>query len=145
VSSKLYAQGHPLRARDAQVEDYVAAQLTLGNGTVAQLTCSWRVHAGCDCVIEASFFGSAGGVSFRNVNGSFYDFETRAFTGTAARVLAAPPDAWGGRTLQEWLRSLTHQRGFDPEAERYVHVARALDQIYAAGTAAVPAAQAGAL
>ena len=143
VSSRLYAQGHPLTARDVQVEDYVAAQLTLGNGTVAQLTCSWRVHAGCDCVIEASFFGSAGGVSFRNLNGSFYDFETRAFTGTAERMLSAPPDAWGGRTLQEWLRSLAQQRTFDPEAERYVHVARALDRIYAAGTAPMSAAQAG--
>lgn len=139
VSSRLYSHGRPLTDRERQVEDYAAAQLTLANGTVAQLACSWRVHAGCDCVIEASFFGSAGGVSFRNVNGSFYDFETHAFTGTASRMLASPPDAWGGRALQDWVRSLSHHRGFDPEAQRYVHVARALDRIYAAGTDAVPA------
>ena len=136
VSSRLYAQGRPLTDRETQVEDYAAAQLTLANGTVAQLACSWRAHAGSDCVLEASFFGSAGGVSFRNVNGSFYDFEASAFTGTATRSLAAPPDAWGGRTLQEWLRSLAQRRSFDPEAERYVHVARALDRIYASGTGA---------
>jgi len=143
VSSSLYAGGRPLTDRDTQVEDYAAAQLTLGNGTVAQLACSWRAHAGRDCVLEASFFGSAGGVSFRNVNGSFYDFETSAFTGTATRALAAPPDEWGGRTLQAWLRALAQHRSFDPEAERYVHVARTLDRIYAAGTAAVPTAQTG--
>lgn len=130
VSSRLYVQGSQLRDRSAQVEDYAAAQLTLANGTVAQLACSWRVHAGCDCVIEASFYGSEGGVSFRNVNGSFYDFQTTAFSGTSQRVLAAPPDNWGGRSLQRWVSALSQQRGFRPKTERYVHVAQVLDRIY---------------
>jgi hypothetical protein len=48
--------------------------LDLDCGAVAQLACSWKLAAGRDAIIEATFFGSRGGVKFRNVNGSFYEF-----------------------------------------------------------------------
>ena len=130
VASRLYAHSKPLAHGREQVEDYVAAQLTLANGAVAQLACSWRLHAGCDCVIAAEFFGSDGGVTLHNQGGSFYDFTTEAHTGTRARTLAVPPDAWGGRVLVDWATRLSHDTNFDPAAERWVDVARVIDRIY---------------
>jgi predicted dehydrogenase len=55
VTSQLFAGGRRL-ARGTACEDYCAAQLELSTGAVAQLACSWKLSAGQDCVIEASFF-----------------------------------------------------------------------------------------
>ncbi|HVG63853.1 MAG TPA: Gfo/Idh/MocA family oxidoreductase [Hyalangium sp.] len=130
VTSHLYAGGKPLTNPGAVVEDYAVAQLELKTGTAVQLACSWKVSAGCDAVIEASFYGSKGGASFRNVNGSFYDFTADLFHGTSRQRLSDPPDAWGGRAAVDWATRLAQGELFDPEAERLVTVAEALDRIY---------------
>jgi predicted dehydrogenase len=130
VTSHLYAGGKPLTNPDAAVEDYAVAQLELETGTAVQLACSWKVSAGCDAAIEASFYGSKGGASFRNVNGSFYDFTAELFHGTSRQRLSEPPDAWGGRAAVDWATRLAQGAAFDPEAERLVAVAEALDRIY---------------
>lgn len=130
VTSRLFAQGEPLHKRIGAVEDFAAAQIELEGGTVVQLACSWKLQAGCDCMIEASFYGTAGGVSFRNVEGSFYDFTAERFRGTSHEVLAAPPDEWGGRAAIDWARRLSQENGFDPEVERLIDVMSVLDQIY---------------
>jgi len=134
VTGRLYAQGQPLTApgsHEDRVEDYASAQIVLDGGTCVDLACSWRLHAGCDCVIEASFFGTRGGVSLRNVNGSFYDFTADALIGTSRRQLAAPPDAWGGRAARAWAAQLRASRGFDPAAQRVIEVSEVIDAIYA--------------
>jgi predicted dehydrogenase len=130
VTSHLYAGGKPLTNPGAAVEDYAVAQLELRTGTAVQLACSWKVSAGCDAVIEASFYGSKGGASFRNVNGSFYDFTADLFHGTSRQRLSDPPDAWGGRAAVDWAMRLSQGTTFDPETERLVTVAEALDRIY---------------
>jgi predicted dehydrogenase len=130
VSSQLFAQGRTLSKRGEAVEDYAAAQLELSSGTAVQLACSWKLPAGCDAVIEASFYGTKGGAAFRNVNGSFYDFTADVFWGTRRERLADPPDAWGGRAAVDWATRLAHGARFDPESERLVQVAGALDRIY---------------
>jgi predicted dehydrogenase len=130
VSSQLFTQGRPLGRRGEAVEDYAAAQLELANGTAVQLACSWKLPAGCDAVIEASFYGTKGGAAFRNVNGSFYDFTADLFWGTSRERLAEPPDAWGGRAAVDWATRLAHGARFDPESERLIQVAGALDRIY---------------
>ena len=114
------------------VEDYAVAQLVLETGLVARLACSWRLQAGQDAVIEASFYGDKGGASLRNVGGSFYDFEARRFNGTSAEVLIGPPDDWGGRVAADWALRLARDRSFDPAAGRLADVARVVDMIYAA-------------
>ncbi|MES2492135.1 MAG: Gfo/Idh/MocA family oxidoreductase [Pseudomonadota bacterium] len=131
VAANLLAGGMPAD-RDS-VEDYAVAQLTLADGAVARLACSWRLQAGQDAVIEATFHGEHGGASFRNVGGSFFDFEALRLKGTATEPLAVPPDDWGGRAAAAWARQLAQSRKFDPAAEKLVDVARALDRIYAAG------------
>ena len=55
-------------------------------------------------MIEASFFGSNGAASVRNVGGSFYDFEAQLHRGTRSETLATPPDAWGGRAAAAWAK-----------------------------------------
>ncbi|MFN7131625.1 MAG: gfo/Idh/MocA family oxidoreductase, partial [Myxococcales bacterium] len=113
-------------------EDFAAAQLELATGASVQLACSWKLPAGCDAVIEASFYGTKGGASLRNVNGSFYDFMVERFHGTSRQTLASPPDAWGGRAAVDWAKRLAAGQGFDPEAEHLVTVSRVLDGIYGA-------------
>ena len=128
VNARLLAGGH--RAGPDMVEDYAAAQLTLANGVVARLACSWRLQAGREAVIEASFYGDRGGARLRNVGGSFYDFEAHRFHGTGSELLVSPPDEWGGRAAAAWARQLARDRSFDPAAERAVDVARVIDRIY---------------
>lgn len=113
------------------VEDFAAGLIRLENGASVQLGCSWRAPAGCDARIEITFFGTNGGASFRNVNGSFYDFTAEHFLPDRTRkTLAEPPDAWGGRAAVDWAQRLSVSRAFDPEVEQLVTVARTLDQLY---------------
>ena len=130
VASHLFAQGRPLVNRELQVEDYAAALISLEGGTSVQLACSWKLPAGCDAVIGASFYGTRGGAALRNVNGSFYNFVAEQFQGTSRQSLAEPPDDWGGRAAVNWARHVAAGAGFDPAAERLIDVATTLDAIY---------------
>jgi predicted dehydrogenase len=130
VTGKLFTGGAPLKDAATQVEDYAVATVELGTGAVVQLACSWRLQAGCDAVISATFYGTQGGVSLRNVNGSFYDFTTERYRGTSREVLTTPPDEWGGRAAADWASRLAAGERFDPAAEQLVDVARVLDRIY---------------
>ncbi|HEX5800348.1 MAG TPA: Gfo/Idh/MocA family oxidoreductase, partial [Gaiellaceae bacterium] len=85
-----------LSPHGSDVEELALAELDLGGATV-RLACSWRLPAGRDCVIEASFYGTDGGASLRNVDGSFYDLRADRHRGTESEQLAEPGDDWGGR------------------------------------------------
>jgi predicted dehydrogenase len=127
VQATLLAGGRPLEA--GQVEDYATARFTAG-GVDVRLACSWNLHAGREAVIEAAFYGTAGGAALRNVGGSFYDFTAEHFTGTGATLLAGPPDAWGARSAAVWAEQLARDPRFDPAAEQFAHSALVLDRIY---------------
>jgi predicted dehydrogenase len=130
VSSRLFAHGAPLRSGADEVEDHAVAQFDLDGGAVVRLACSWNLAAGRDAVIEATFHGTRGGASMKNVGGSFYDFVAERYDGTRTTTLATPPDDWGGRAATAWARSLAAGARFDPAIERVVDVARVLDAIY---------------
>jgi predicted dehydrogenase len=132
VTSRLYAQGKLLARPHAAAEDYAVAELRLAGGATARLACSWRLSAGCDAVIEATFHGTRGAVSLRNVGGSFYDFTVEHYQGTKRSVLSRPPDEWGGRAICAWARRLATDRRFDASAERLADVSAVIDSIYAA-------------
>ena len=127
--SRLFHRGEPLPSPPDRAEDHAVATLEL-QGTVVRVACSWNLAVGRDAVIEATFHGSDGGASLRNVGGSFYDFVAERYRGTATEVLASPPDAWGGRAIVAWARALGAGAGFDPEVERLVEVAGVIDRIY---------------
>ncbi|OWO94969.1 oxidoreductase [Rhizobium esperanzae] len=132
VTSALRAGGKRLENK-GQVEDFAAATLTLAGGEIIRLTCSWRLNAGCDAEIGADFFGTEGGASFRNVDGSFYDFTAVRMFGTSSETLALPPDDWGGRAAVDWARKLAGGQRYDPACENFIAVAEAIDGIYGAG------------
>lgn len=129
VSSALMAGGRPLR--EGVVEDFGAATLTLADGTLVRLACSWRLPAGQDAVISAAFYGTEGGAVLRNVDGSFYDFVGERLRGQSRERLVSPPDAWGGRAAVAWARQLAEGGRFDPEADKLTVLAQTLDRIYA--------------
>ena len=113
------------------VEDYATGQLELATGAIMRLACSWRAPAGCEAQIELVFFGTRGGAAFRNVGGSFYDFTAEhLLPDRSRRLLAGPPDAWGGRAAIAWARQLAQSCAFDPEVASAVAVAEALDRLY---------------
>jgi predicted dehydrogenase len=118
------------RLHGEPIEDYAAAQIELETGTVLRLACSWRLHPGRECVLEASFHGAQGGASFRNVHGSFYEFVAERHEGARTRILVEVGDEWGGRAAIEWARKLGTGAGFDDAAEKNVEVHAALDRIY---------------
>jgi predicted dehydrogenase len=124
VESRLLCRG------GHDVEDYASARLDLDTGATIRLSCSWNLPAGRDCVIEAAFYGSAGGAAIRNVDGSFYDLRAERFERTASEPLAEPPDDWGGRAIRDWARRLAAGERFDAGAEHLVEVAHTVDRIY---------------
>ncbi len=130
VHADLFASGARLGPDPSQVEDLALAQVTLTDGRVLRIACSWWLPAGTDALIEASFIGHGRALTIRNVGGSFYDFEALLVEGRRYRRICEPPDEWGGRALIEWASWLSYDRSFDAEVEQQVDVARVIDQIY---------------
>jgi predicted dehydrogenase len=130
VSSTLIAQGERRGPEALGVEDYATATLGLADGASMRIACSWRLNAGCDAQISASFYGSGGGAEWRNLGGSFYDFGAYRFRGVGSETLSSPPEDWGGRAAADWARRLSKGERFDASAERLVEVSEVLDRIY---------------
>lgn len=130
VQSQLFAKGKPISMAEGKVEDYASASIELENNTHMQLSCSWNLPAGQEAIISATFYGTEGGVAFKNVNGSFYDFVAERYYGTKTEQLCSPPDDWMGRAAVVWANKLDKGEGFSEEAEEYIKVAEVLDKIY---------------
>lgn len=131
-SAQFFHQGTADFDRNKVVEDYAVAQCIMNNETAVQLACSWFLPAGKDAIIEAAFYGEKGGLSFKNINGSFYDFKAEQFFGTRSETLTEPPENWQGKAAVHWANQLTKGKGFDSEAWNYVKVARELENFYKA-------------
>ena len=133
VDSSLYAHGRLLAKASRQVEDYAVAKIDTTDSTTINLSCSWNLHAGREAKIELTFYGTGGGASLRNVNGSFYDFTGQRFNGTETETLNTTADSnwqWGGLATLEWVKQLANSNVFDPKIERLINVAEMIDQIY---------------
>jgi len=134
VNSQLFSKGKLIQDTESQVEDYAVAQMLINGSMAVQLACSWNLPAGVDAAIEVSFYGSKGGVSFKNVNGSFYDFITERFEGTSRKAISSAGDKWSGKAGVHWAAELAEQGNkFNPEAFQYVKSAEILDRIYKKG------------
>ncbi|HXS73231.1 MAG TPA: Gfo/Idh/MocA family oxidoreductase [Rhodanobacteraceae bacterium] len=130
LEAQLFAHGRTLAWPIHEVEDYASVQWRQESGACVRMVCSWNLPAGCDAQIEASFYGTKGGASLRNVAGSFYDFTVDRFRGTHRENLASPPDSWGGRALLAWAERLAIDPTYDDAAEHLVDVAAIVDHIY---------------
>ena len=129
VNSSLFAKGVSVKGKQ-EVEDYAVVSMQLENDVTTQLACSWNLAAGCEAVIEASFYGTKGGVALKNVNGSFYDFAGLRYWGTKTETIATPPDNWGGKAILGWVQKLSVDNIYNKEAEQYLKSAEVLDKIY---------------
>jgi predicted dehydrogenase len=130
TSSSLFYKGQLLKAGENKAEDYASAKIELENDIILNLNCSWDLSAGVQAIIEISFYGTKGGASIKNANGSYYDFNAEIYHGTSKELIASPPDDWGGRALIEWTKKLTVNNSFDHQAEEYLKAAEVIDKIY---------------
>ena len=130
VAGQVFAAGERLQPQDRKVEDYATGEIEFESGAIARLACSWKLSAGCDAQIAVVLHGTDGGLAFRNVNGSFYDFVTECYRGTATEVLSRPPESWGGRATVAWAQQLARSPAYAPEIEIAGRVAETIDQLY---------------
>lgn len=131
VNSVLMAKGKIIDDPEISIcEDYVSAQMVTRTGVNIRLTCSWNLQAGQDAEIKAAYYGTHGSAIFSNVNGSFFDFETRLCRGTRNEIISHPPDDWGGRALIAWTKKIGEDDSFSEDAMQYYKVAKVLDRIY---------------
>jgi predicted dehydrogenase len=137
VTGRVSSGGKPLTDRMKQVEDFAAAQFDLDGNVTARLACSWNINAGRDAVIEATFFGTKGGASLKNINGSFFEFAAERLNGTTSTRLDDPDRPsfdwdWGGRAAVDWAKRLSESPRFDQSATALIDVAEVIDAIYTA-------------
>lgn len=125
VHGGAWKQGQPLR--EGEVDDFASARIDLEGGVIS-LAVSWNAHAGQDCDIRLSAFGTSGGAEFRNVNGSFYDFELARFSGRSREVVLRESRDWLGKAILDWAGRLGS--GFDPAIKRSVRVSEVVDAVY---------------
>jgi predicted dehydrogenase len=133
VQSNLFANGESWARGVEGVEDYGVATIETEDGVVINLSCCWNLSIGRDADIEIAFYGTGGGAKLRNVNGSFYDFVGERFIGTRTEMLSSPEDSawqWGALATMEWIKKLSVDGRFDPEAERFVLLAELIDGVY---------------
>lgn len=130
VSSRRFTQGRATASDE--VEDQAYVELRQANGAIVRLACSWYANIGCGAVIEAQILGTRGGALWRNVAGSFYDFELFSARGDQREVLAQGEDDWGPRALAAWTTRLGQDRSFDPSALDIARSADLIDAVYGA-------------
>lgn len=131
VKSHLFSKGIKLQPNEEKVEDFAKVSMLTADDTSISLECSWHVSAGQDAVIEAKFYGTEGGVAFKNCNGSFYDFKAEKYKGTYTETLVSPPDDWSGCAGVVWAEEILKGRGYDKKsAEEFIKTAEVIDRIY---------------
>ena len=131
VQSRLYHKGQKLTSFEEHVEDFASVAMTSEKDQAINLECSWHVSAGKDAIIEATFYGTKGGASFKNINGSFYDFKAEKYHGTQTETLVTPPDEWSGRAGVVWVENLLENDTFDEKtATQFIKTAQVIDRIY---------------
>lgn len=136
TEGRLFAAGHLLPKPTEQVEDYATATIATAGNTILNLSCSWHLHAGRPANIEVTFYGTGGGASLQNVDGSFFDFVAKRFNCTETETLSTPGDSqwkWGGLSTLAWVKKLAANEQFDPSIERLITVAEIIDDIYGRG------------
>jgi predicted dehydrogenase len=134
VHARLMTNGASYDWRSGQVEDFAVAVLGLTGGVTLGISCSWNLHAGQDAVIQADFYGTNGGASMMNVDGSFYTLAADLYEKTARELLSRPQSDWGGRAAAAWAARLARDKTYEPSCETLVQVAAVIDRIYAAAS-----------
>ncbi len=126
----LFRDGRRVRGRDGVVEDLALAEFHQAGGAITRLACSWNSHIGRGAAIGMRLLGTAGGALWRNIDGSFYDFQLEVTRADSCERIGAAPDDWGARALLSWTRQLQRDRAFDPEASLAIRGAELIGEVY---------------
>jgi predicted dehydrogenase len=129
-STCIRGKGKPIVNHWEEVEDYATTQFKTSNGVHVQMSCSWNLPIGKDAEIIFRVFGTKGGVSFHNVEGSADEFECAFYKGKEKTILSSPPDEWGSKALINWSKDLAKSSGYRNQAEEFIRSASVLDEIY---------------
>lgn len=127
-SSRLYSQGR--RASSNDIEDLAFVELEQENGAVIRIACSWNAQIGCGAQISADVHGTRGGAQWRNVDGSFVDFNLDLTRGDQRERLGASRDDWGPGALGAWIDALRVDPRFEPGIALASAGSRLIDQAY---------------
>lgn len=131
LKSHLFSKGVKLKPNENKVEDFAKVTMLTDKESAITLECSWHASAGEDAVIRAVFYGTEGGVAFKNINGSFYDFQAEKYKGTNKEIIVSPPDNWSGRAGLVWSEKIIDSMGYDDvTATEYLKTAEIIDRIY---------------
>jgi predicted dehydrogenase len=130
VARSLFSRGQRLSHGADGIEDFAYADLQQTSGAAMRIACSWNLHAGQDAIIGMRIHGTKAGAEWRNVNGSFYDFELDLLRSNSRERLGGHPDAWGARAVQRWAEAVQAGMRFDPGAANLVASAQLIDAIY---------------
>lgn len=128
VRGTVFRGGVPLRETD--VDDAASVRIELEDGAVLTLAVSWNAHAGAGCIIKVTLLGSQGGAEFRNIDGSFYDFELARLAGRSTEIETRESRDWLGKAIVDWVDRLAAANRYDPEIERSIRVSEVVDAVY---------------
>jgi predicted dehydrogenase len=110
-------------------EDQAYALLKTPEGVSISLNCCWS-SASEPSDIHITAYGSAASASFRNINGSCYDFEVVKFASDRMEVLFHGADNWAGRQLIDWSRRMVASSEYDPKIESILQVVKTIEKVY---------------
>lgn len=130
LKTSRYHKGNLLNRQSDQVEDYCNASLRSDIGVDINIACSWNLCAGKEADIYFNIYGTEGAAIMRNVDGSFFDFETIFCQGTDHEIISSPPEDWGGKAILDWAKKLKKDTSFDPTAWQYLSSAEIIDGVY---------------
>lgn len=128
--ANILSEGKTISNHWETVEDYAEAQLCTSSGISMRLACSWKLSVGKDAEIYLKIYGTKGGASFHNVNGSFYDFQAEIHSQNHTEVIVTPPDDWGGKAIQYWAERLAKNSSFSLSNNEFIKTAALLEDIY---------------
>lgn len=130
IHSSLYSKGEKISNLNNTVEDYASVVIELDDAATMQLKCSWNLPIGQFASIEVSFYGTKGGASIKNINGSYFDFSAEMNNNVTKEIISQPPDDWGSRAALNWIKNLSLQNKFDESINDCIKVAEIIDTIY---------------
>lgn len=131
LQSDLFFKGRKIQKNQNVVEDFASINFSTNQNIKVNLQCSWNIFAGKDAEISAHFYGTKGGLAFKNLGGSFYDFSAEKYTGTKTEILISPPDNWSGKAAEVWAEKLLKGEKFNVvNAKEHLQLAEIIDRIY---------------
>lgn len=125
---RLFTRGQPVRHED--VEDLAFVELEQEGGAVVRLACAWNAQIGSDAQIGMQIHGTRGGALWRNIDGSFLDFDLWLCRGNRRDLIGRSLDDWGPGALSAWIARLQLDASFDSSAEQILAGARLIDEAY---------------